>query len=137
MKLRSRFFDFVPAFVIMGAVAIGAIWLFRQIGYEDLRRFIFVMGYCALGYCVRYFYDLIVGTRFVTGKWNWCGSFVMGIYLCHFVFTRAVSMIYPKLLLIMPQLLAVCVETILAFSASLILVQLTKKRFPWMWGLNR
>lgn len=64
-------------------------------------------------------------------------KYTMGVYLCHFIFTRVVSLSYLRLLGMMPQILVAIVETALAFGASLLFVHCTYKRLYWLWGTKK
>jgi len=124
-------------FAAFAVLSIGGIFWNRFVTQPELHRLVFLCGYCSFGVVLRVLYDRVVGDRLMSVRCVGVCKYTMGIYLCHFLFTRVVTMIYPYLLGLMAQVLAVVVETTLAFGASVLLVHFTHKRFYWLWGMKK
>ena len=105
------------------------------IGGLNVRRMVFMMGFCSLGILLRVPYNCLVGNRFLRDDYTWA-KYLMGVYLCHFLFTRIASMLYSFLCKIMPHVLVLTGEIIFAFGASWCFVCLSKQVY-WLWGMRK
>lgn len=56
----------VRSWIALVLLALGGIWLYGSVDEENIRRTVFMVGYCSLGALLRYPYDKFVGTRFLS-----------------------------------------------------------------------